>query len=94
MSDQGIKHKILLVLITLTIIGEILSILIWTFLPEQRFTILSYELAVISAGFMVLLNALALYWIIKGSNWAPLYFIAISIGNSLGLKPTLKAVFI
>lgn len=83
MPAQGVKHKILLILITLTIIGEALSIIIWTLQPEQQFTLLSYELGVISAGFMIVLNLFALYWIIKGKTWAPLYFIALSIGNRI-----------
>jgi len=87
MPSEGVKHKILLILIALTIIGEVLSILIWTFQPEQRFTVLSYELGVINAAVMIPLNLLALYWIVKGKNWAPLYFIAISIGNRLWSQP-------
>jgi hypothetical protein len=84
MSAEGIKHKILLILITLTIIGEALSIIMWTLQPElQLISLLNYELGVISAGVMIVLNLFALYWIIKGKTWAPLYFIALSIGNRL-----------
>ena len=83
MPAEGIKHKILLILITLIIVGELLSILMWTLLPELRFTVLSYELGVINAGVMIILNGFALYWIIKRISWAPLYFITISIGNRL-----------
>ena len=36
---------------------------------------------------MVLLNLIALFGIIKRKNWAPLYFIAISIGNRLWSQP-------
>ena len=83
MPSEGIKHKILLILIALTIIGEAISIIFWTLQPELRFTVLNFELGIANAGVMILLNFLALYWIIKGKNWAPLYFIAISIGNRL-----------
>lgn len=83
MPAEGIKHKILLILITLIIVGELLSILMWTLLPELRFTVLSYELGVINAGVMIILNGFALYWIIKRISWAPLYFITISISNRL-----------
>ena len=84
MQAEIIKHRILLILITLTIIGEALSILIWTFQPEtQLISLLNYELGVISAAVMIILNGLALYWIIKGISWAPLYFIVLSIGNRI-----------
>lgn len=87
MPSEGVKHKILLILISMTIIGEVLSLLIWTLQPEQRFTVLSYELGVINAAIMVLLNLIALFGVIKRKNWAPLYFIAISIGNRLLSQP-------
>ena len=87
MPSEGVKHKILLILISMTIIGEVLSLLIWTLQPEQRFTVLSYELAFINAAIMVLLNLIALFGVIKRKNWAPLYFIAISIGNRLWSQP-------
>lgn len=84
MPAEGIKHKILLILISLTIIGEALSIIMWTLQPElQLISLLNYELGVISAGVMIVLNLFALYWIIKGKTWAPIYFIALSIGNRL-----------
>ena len=87
MPSEGVKHKILLILISMTIIGEVLSLLIWTLQPEQRFTVLSYELGVINAAIMVLLNLIALFGVIKRKNWAPLYLIAISIGNRLWSQP-------
>ena len=87
MPSEGVKHKILLILISMTIIGEIFSLLIWTLQPEQLFTVLSYELGVINAAIMVLLNLIVLFGIIKRKNWAPLYFIAISIGNRLLSQP-------
>lgn len=87
MSGEGIKRKILLVLMALTIIGEIASIIIWTTQPAQRFTVLNFELGIINAAVMIPLNLIALFGIIKGIKWAPLYFIAISIGNRLWSQP-------
>lgn len=83
MPAEGVKHKILLILIALTMIGEVLSIFMWTFAPDLQFTLLSYEIGVISAAVMVILNGLAFYWIIKRISWAPLYFIVLSIGNRI-----------
>ena len=83
MPAEGIKHKIFLILIALTIIGEVLSIIMWNILPESRISILDVQLGTINAAIMIPLNLLAFYWIIKGKKWAPLYFIAISIGNRL-----------
>jgi hypothetical protein len=44
-------------------------------------------LGIINAAIMIPLNLLALFWIFKGKRWAPLYFIAISIGNRLWSQP-------
>jgi len=87
MPDKGVKHKILLFLIALTTIGEIASIIIWTAAPLQRFTVLNYELGIMNAAIMIPLNLIALVGIVKGKKWAPLYFIAISIGNRLLSQP-------
>ena len=87
MPAEGAKHKIFLILIAMTIIGEVLSIIMWTALPQSRITILDVQLGIINAAIMIPLNLFALFWIIKGKRWAPLYFIAISIGNRLWSQP-------
>lgn len=88
MPSEGIKHKILLILIAITIIGEVLAIILWTTgLPELRDTILDVQLGIINAAIMIPLNLIALFGIIKRKKWAPLYFIAISIGNRLWSQP-------
>ena len=71
----------------MTIIGEVLSIILWTALPESRISILDVQLGIINAAIMIPLNLFALFWIIKGKGWAPLYFIVISIGNRLWSQP-------
>jgi hypothetical protein len=79
-----IKHKILLILLSLTIIGEALSIIIWTNVPRERFTLTaSWEIAVINAVIMIPLNLMALFWIKKRSKSGPLFLIVISIGNRI-----------
>lgn len=84
MPSEGIKHKILLILIALTIIGEALSIILWsTGLPEFSDTILDVQLGILNAAIFIPLNIIALFGILKRKKWAPLYFIAISIVNRL-----------
>ena len=83
MPGEGIKHKILLILLVITIIGEVLSIFLWTLQPESRFSILDYQLGILNAAILIPLNLLALFGIIKGKKWGPLFLIAISIGNRL-----------
>ncbi len=85
--SEGVKHKILLILISMTILGEVFSIIMWNVLPESRISILDVQFGTINAAIMIPLNLLAFYWIIKGKKWAPLYFIAISIGNRLWSQP-------
>ena len=59
---QDIKHKILLIMLSLTIIGEALSIIIWTNVPRERFTLTaSWEIAVINAVIMIPLNLMACF---------------------------------
>jgi hypothetical protein len=87
MPGEGVKHKILLILIAMTIIGEVLSIIIWTTQPGQRYTVLDYQLGIINAAIMIPLNLIALFGILKGKKWGPIFLIAISIGNRLWSHP-------
>ena len=90
----NVKHKILLILLALTIIGEVASIILWTVNPSMssgdtaRFTLATdYTIAVVNAVVMIALNLLALFWIRKQKKWGPLFLIAISIGNRLASHP-------
>ncbi len=77
-----VKRKILLILLSLTIIGEILSIIIWANVPRERFTLAaSWEIAVLNAVIMIPINLMALFWIIKRHKTALIFLIAISIAN-------------
>ena len=81
---HNLTRKILYVLIFLTIIGESISIFLWTNNPAQRSVlVVDWEIAVLNAVIMVPLNLLALFWIIKRKEWGPLFLIAISIGNRI-----------
>jgi len=87
MSAEGITHKILQLLVILTIIGEVFSIILWTAIPETRISLIDLQLGIINAAIMIPLNLVALFGIIKGKKWGSLFFIAISIGNRLWSQP-------
>ena len=87
MSAEGIKHKILLLLVNLTVIGEVLSIILWATIPDTRISLIDLQLGIINAAVMIPLNLIALFGIIKGKKWGPLFLIAISIGNRLWSQP-------
>ena len=86
---QEIPRKILYILIILTVLGEIFSIVQFSsgdsINPDVEFEPLKVgdELAILNAAIMVPLNLLALFLIIKRVGWAPLFFIAISVGNRM-----------
>ena len=87
MSAKGIIHKMLLLLVALTIIGEVLSIILWTAIPETRISLIDLQLGIINAAVVIPLNLVAFFGIIKGKKWGSLFFIAISIGNRLWSQP-------
>ena len=91
---QNIRHKILLALIALTIIGEVASIILWTANPiipngeNIRYTLtVDYTIAVGNAAVFAALNLVALIWIIRRNKMGPLFLIAISIINRLISEP-------
>jgi len=91
---KDLKHKILLVLVALTIIGEVASIILWTANPiiptgeNIRYTLrVNYTIAVGNAAVFVALNLVALIWIIQRNKMGPLFLIAISIINRLISEP-------
>jgi hypothetical protein len=91
---QDVKHKSLLVLLTLTIIGEVASIFLWTVNPSigpqqsVRFTLnVDYTIAVVNAAIMMVLNIMALFWIRKENKWGPIFLIIISVGNRAASHP-------
>ena len=86
---QDIPRKILYILIILTVLGEIFSIYQFSsgdsINPDVEFEPLKVgdEIAILNAAIMVPLNLLALFLIIERVEWAPLFFIAISVGNRM-----------
>jgi hypothetical protein len=87
---QDLKHKLLLVLLALTIVGEIASIIIWTLNPplpnepSPRFTLaVDYIIAIANAAVFAALNSIAFFWIIKRNKIGAPFLIAISIINRI-----------
>ena len=67
----------------LTIIGEGLSIVLWTTGLGTDVSIIDLQLGIVNAAIMIPLNLVALFGIIKGKKWGSLFLIVISIGNRL-----------
>ena len=91
---QDLKHKILLVLTALTIIGEVASVILWTINPTIpsgqaiRFTLaVAYSIAVADAAVFAVLNLVALVWIIRRNKMGPVFLIVISIINRVISHP-------
>ena len=91
---QDLKHKILLVLAALTIIGEVASVILWTINPtipsgqSIRFTLaVDYTIAVADAAVFAVLNLVALVWIIRRNKMGPVFLIVISIINRVISHP-------
>jgi hypothetical protein len=93
-SMKDFTHKILLLLVVLTIVGEFLSIILWATNrpvdgePFARFSLaVDYRIAVANAAVFVVLNLVALIWILRRNKLGPLFLIAISIINRLISEP-------
>jgi hypothetical protein len=91
---QDGKHKVLLALTALTIIGELVSIILWTANPtlpsgqHVRFTLaVDYTIAVANAAVFLGLNILAFILIFRKNKIGPVLLIAISIINRIISDP-------
>jgi hypothetical protein len=91
---QDLKHKILLVLTALAIVGEVASAILWTANPtipsgqSIRFTLaVDYTIAVADAAVFAFLNLVAFVWIRRRNTNGHLFIIAISIINRLLSQP-------
>jgi len=85
---RDLKHKILLILVAITIIGEVASILLWITnrpLPNEsspRFTLaVDYLIAVVNAAVFAALNLVAFIWIARRNKIGAPILITISIIN-------------
>jgi hypothetical protein len=85
---RNLKHKILLILVAITIIAEIVSMILWTTNrpiagePTARFSLaVDYTIAVANAAVFAALNILAFALIFRGKKIGAIFLIAISILN-------------
>jgi hypothetical protein len=85
---QDLRHKILLILVAITIVAEVASIFLWTTNrpvagePNARFSLaVNYTLAVADAAVFVALNLVALFWIAKRNKAGYVFLIAIAVIN-------------
>ena len=73
-----------MILLTLTIIGEVGSIIVWYSQPDMRMTlIVDYTTAIIASAAAAVLNIVALIGVLRKSKWGSLLVIAISIPNRI-----------
>ena len=90
---RDLQHKILLILVTITIIAEVASIVFWTVNPtiplgKARITLaVDFRIAVANAVVFVALNLMAFLWIVRRNKTGPLFLIAISIINRVISDP-------
>ena len=83
MSDQK-RYSILMILVSLSIIGSIVSIAIWHTLPEMRNTlVVDYNEAIIAAAVVAVLNLVALISLKLKMQWGPLLVIAVIVPNRI-----------
>ena len=84
---RDLQHKILLVLVAITIFAEVASIIFWTINPtlligKARVTLaVDFRIAVINAAVFAVLNLVAFIWIFRRNKKGPLFLMAISIVN-------------
>jgi hypothetical protein len=91
--DEG-KHKVLLILIAMTFIGELISIILWTVNPtlpsglHVRFTLaVDYTIAVANATVFFVLNLFAFMLVLRRNKFGPVFLIIISIVNRIISHP-------
>ena len=87
---RDIRHKILLILTAMTLIGEIASIILWLVNPplgvepSARFSLAAdYTVAVSNAAIFAVINIVALFLIVKRNKTGALLLIVASIANRL-----------
>jgi len=90
---QDLKHKILLVLTAITIIGEVGSIILWIVNPtiplgQARITLaVDYTIAVATAAVFAVLNLAAFVWILRRNKMGSIFLVVISIINRVISHP-------
>jgi hypothetical protein len=90
---RDLQHKILLILVIITIIAEVASIIFWTVNPtiplgKARVTLaVDFRIAIASAAVFAVLNFAAFILILQRNKTGPLLLIAISIINRVLSDP-------
>ena len=90
---RDLQHKILLILVAITIIAEVASIIFWIVNPtiplgKARVTLaVDFRIAVANAVVLAALNLMAFLWIVRRNKNGPLFLIAISIINRVISDP-------
>jgi len=90
---RDLQHKILLILVAITIIAEVASIILWVVNPtiplgKARITLaVDFRIAVANAVVFAALNLMAFLWIVRRNKIGPLFLIAISIINRVISHP-------
>jgi hypothetical protein len=90
---RDLQHKILLVLVAITIIAEVASIIFWIVNPtiligKARVTLaVDFRIAVANAAVFAVLNLAAFRWIFRRNKKGPLLLIVISIINRVISDP-------
>ena len=90
---RDLQHKILLVLVAITIVAEVASIIFWIVNPtipigKARVTLaVDFRIAVTNAAVFAVLNLAAFRWILRRNKKGPLFLITISIINRVISDP-------
>jgi len=90
---RDLQHKILLILVAITIIAEVASIIFWIVNPtiplgKARVTLaVDFRIAVANAVVLAALNLVAFLWIVRRNKIGPLFLIVISIINRVISDP-------
>jgi len=90
---RNLQHKILLILVAITIIAEVASIIFWIVNPtiplgKARITLaVDFRIAVADAVVFAVLNLMAFLWIGRRNRTGPLFLIVISIINRIISDP-------
>ena len=90
---RDLQHKILLILVAITIIAEVASIIFWTVNPtipmgkaRVTFTV-DFRIANANAATFALLNLAAFVWILRRNKTGHLFLIVVSIINRVISDP-------
>jgi hypothetical protein len=90
---KDLRHKILLILVAITVVAEVASIIFWIVNPtiligKARVTLaVDFRIAVANAAVFAVLNLAAFRWIFRRNKKGSLFLIAVSIVNRMISDP-------